>query len=235
MSAADPVVRIVDDDPSFLRAVARLLRAAGHAVETFRSGAELLDALPRGAGGCVVVDLRMPGMSGLELQEALARSEDPLPVVFLSGHGDVPTTVRALKHGAEDFLTKRAPRSALLDAVARALARDARERADRLRFRRDRSLLDRLTPREREVLAQVLSGKPNKQIAWDLSIHERTVKLHRTSLTRKLGVASVAELARFVQASGLAAELPRATCRGGDGPGADPSGVAVPPPLPKGQ
>ena len=207
MSAETPAVFVLDDDPSFLRAAARLLRAAGYAVETFSSGADLLAKLSGGPAGCVIADLRMPGMDGLEFQEALSRSGNPLPVVFLSGHGDVPATARALKHGAEDFLTKRAPKEDLLDAVARAVARDARERVERSRRLESRARFDRLTPREREVLAHVVQGRPNKQIAGALSIGERTVKLHRTSITTKLGINSVAELTRWVQDAGLLPDL----------------------------
>ena len=207
MNAGRPIVFVVDDDPSFLRAAGRMLRAAGHAVETFESAPDLLARLAEGPAGCVVADLRMPGMGGLELQEALAGGGNPLPVVFLTGHGDVPTTVRALKHGAEDFLTKRAPKEDLLGAVERALAREGRERAERTRRTGDRDLYDRLTPRERQVLAHVVRGRLNKEIAWDLSIHERTVKFHRTSITSKLGIASVAGLTRWVQEAGLQAEL----------------------------
>lgn len=208
-----PTVFVVDDDRSFLTAVARLLRAAGHTVETFSSGAGLLERLGHEASGCVLADLKMPGMDGMALHEAVAASANPLPVIFLTGHGDVPTTVRALKHGAEDFLTKTAPKADLLDAVCRAIARDATERAERERRRAARSSFERLTPREREVLAHVVQGQGNKQIAWDLSIHERTVKLHRTSLTTKLGLFSVAELTRWAQDSGLLPDLDQAAGR----------------------
>ncbi len=207
MSAGSGVVFVVDDDRSYLTAIARLLRGAGYAVETFSSGADLLARLSGGAGGVVLADLRMPGMNGLELQEALSQSGNPLPVVFLSGHGDVPTTVRALKRGAEDFLTKRAPKEELLAALDRAMARGERERAERARRLESRALFDRLTPREKEVLAHVLQGRLNKQIAGELSIGERTVKLHRTNITTKLGIDSVAELTRWVQDAGLLPEL----------------------------
>lgn len=207
MSAERPVVYLVDDDPSYLEAASRLLRAAGHRVEGFGSAAELLEKLPPDASGCVLVDLRMPGLSGLDLQEALARRECPLPVVFVSGEGDVPAAARAMKHGAEDFLTKLAPRDELLEAVARALAHDAREREARARRAERLSRYESLTERERQVLAHVLQGRLNKQIASRLSIHERTVKLHRTSLMAKLGVGSVAELTRWVQEAGLLADV----------------------------
>ncbi len=207
MSGGGPVIFVLDDDRSFLVAVSRLLRAAGYAVETFSSGADLLARLSEGAEGCVLADLKMPGMDGLEFQEALSRTACPLPVVFLSGHGDVPATVRALKHGAEDFLTKRAPKEDLLSAVERAITRGSREREERSRHLESRARFDRLTPREKEVLAHVLQGRLNKQIAWELSIGERTVKLHRTNITAKLGIDSVAGLTRWVQEAGLLPEL----------------------------
>ena len=198
-----PVIHVVDDDTSFRAALSRFLRAAGFTVRHYASAAEFLARREAGTPGCVLADLRMPGMSGLDLQAVLAAAPDPLPVVFLSGHGDVPSTVRAMKQGAEDFLTKRAPKEELLAAVTRALARDARERADRARRHELRALLAALTPREREVLALVVRGKPNKEIAADLGIHERTVKLHRTAITTKLDVQSVAQLTRLAQEAGI--------------------------------
>lgn len=197
MNAPVPIVRIVDDDASFLTAVARMLRASGFAVKTFTSAAEFLDQLELNVPGCVLVDLQMPGLSGLDLQEALAKEGHRLPVIFLSGHGDIPTTVRAMRRGAEDFLTKRAPKEDLLDAVKRAIDRDSLERAERARLETLRARFAALTPREREVLKHVVQGKVNKRIAFDLGIHERTVKLHRTSITTKLGVYSAAELTKL--------------------------------------
>ena len=209
MSGNRPVVYVVDDDTSWLTALARLLRASGHAVETFPSAVAFLERLPEDPDGCLLADLRMPGLDGLQLQEALERAGSPLPVVFVSGHGDVPTAARAFKHGAEDFLTKLAPKEELLDAVSRALARGARAGRDRAHRRAMRAAWEKLTPREREVLAWVLQGRLNKQIAGRLSLNERTVKLHRTSITRKLGLSSVAELARWAQEAGLLPELDR--------------------------
>ena len=206
MSAPTPTVFVVDDDASFLAAVSRLLRATGHSVRTFPSAAEFLKDLPADGPGCVVADLQMPGLSGLDLQAALARSKNPLPVLFLSGHGDIPASVRAMRQGAEDFLTKRAPKEELIEAVKRALARDARERAERARIQGLRARFDPPTEREREVLQHVIRGQLNKQIAADLGIHERTVKLHRTAITTKLGVPSVAELTRLAQEAGLSGE-----------------------------
>ena len=136
MSVTAPTVQIVDDDASFLAATSRLLRASGFAVKTFSSASEFLAQRDTDAPGCVVADLQMPGMNGLDLQSALARTRNPLPILFLTGHGDIPSTVRAMRGGAEDFLEKRAPKEKLLDAVKRALARDAREREERARQRR---------------------------------------------------------------------------------------------------
>ena len=197
MSPPAPVIHVVDDDASFLKAVSRLLRASGFTVKTFNSAPEFLSQLAADTHGCVIADLQMPGVSGLELQEALAKEGHRLPVIFLSGHGDIPTTVQAMRRGAEDFLTKRAPKEDLLDAVKRALSRDIRERAGRVRLETLRELFVTLTPRERQVLQHVVQGKLNKQIAYDLGIHERTVKLHRTSITTKLGVYSTAELTKL--------------------------------------
>lgn len=197
MTEPTPIIRIVDDDPSFLKAVARMLRASGFLVKTFASAAEFLELQEPDIPGCVLVDLQMPGLSGLDLQAALSKAGRSLPVVFLSGHGDIRTTVQVMRGGAEDFLTKLAPKQELLDAVTRALARDARERAERAKQEALRAPFAALSPREREVLQHVVQGKLNKQIAFDLGIHERTVKLHRTAITTKLGVQSAAELTRL--------------------------------------
>ena len=203
MAPSFPAVYVVDDDPSFLAAVSRLLRAAGFEAKTFSSAKMFLGDLTPDAQGCVIADLKMPGISGLDLQQALSNSDNPMPVIFLTGRGDIPTSVRAMKRGAEDFLTKRASKEELLDAVKRALARDAQARDERARLRELRARFDALTPRERDVLAHVLQGQLNKQIAFDLAITDRTVKVHRGSFMRKLRVQSVAELTRLVQDAGL--------------------------------
>ena len=196
-------VFIVDDDASFLRSVSRLLSAVGYTVKTFESAQEFLSRLGPEMSGCVVADLQMPGMNGLELQKALKLSANPLPVIFLTGQGDIPTTVIAMRGGAVDFLVKRAPKEDLLAAVGRAMERGAKERQQRERLQDLRSRFDQLSERELEVLARVVQGWMNKQIASDLNIIERTVKLHRTNLTRKLGVQSVAELTRLTDEAGL--------------------------------
>ncbi len=205
--SSPPTIFLVDDDPSFLGSVARLCRASGFAVRAFSCAADFLAQRSPDAPGCVVADLQMPGMNGLELQEALARSDNPLPIVFLTGQGDIPTSVKAMRHGAEDFLTKRAPRQELLAAVQRALARDARHREARTRRHELRARFDQLTPREREVLRHVLQGQLNKQIAADLGVAERSVKRHRTSLMAKLEVESVAQLAQLAAEAGMPGEL----------------------------
>jgi len=196
-------VFIVDDDASFLKSVSRLLRAAGYSVQAFESAEKFLAQLAPDISGCVLADLQMPGLDGLELQAALAQSVNPLPVVFLSAQGDIPKTVLAMRRGAEDFLTKLSPKEKLLDAVRRALARGAQEQRGRERLRELRGRFDMLTPRELEVLEYVVRGRMNKEIAADLKINERTVKLHRTNLTRKLQVQSAVELTHLVEAAGL--------------------------------
>jgi FixJ family two-component response regulator len=203
MSVTVPMVQIVDDDRSFLAAISRLLRASGFAVRTFSSASEFLAQRDVDAPGCVVADLQMPGMNGLDLQSSLTRSGNPLPILFLTGHGDIPSSVRAMRGGAEDFLEKRAPKEKLVDAVKRALARDAQKREERDRRRQLLARFDALTERELEVLSHVVQGKLNKQIAGDLGIHERTVKLHRTAITTKLSVQSVAELTRLTDEAGI--------------------------------
>jgi two-component system, LuxR family, response regulator FixJ len=197
MNVPFPLVRIVDDDASFLTAVSRLLRASGFAVKTFTSSAEFLVQPEFDVPGCVILDLQMPGSSGLDLQEAIAKEGHKLPVIFLSGQGDVPTTVQAMRRGAEDFLTKLAPKEDLLDAVNRAIARDERERTERARQGMLHARFTALTPREYEILQHVIMGKLNKQIAYDLNIHERTVKFHRTSIKTKLKADSTAELTKL--------------------------------------
>jgi FixJ family two-component response regulator len=203
MNASEPTVHLVDDDVSFLAAISRLLLASGFAVKAFSSASDFLKQRDANAPGCVLTDLQMPETSGLELQSALARTSNPLPILFLTGHGDIPSTVRAMRGGAEDFLEKCASKEKLLDAVNRTLARDAREREERGRQGELRARFDALTKRELEVLGHVVLGRLNKQIAADLCIHERTVKLHRTAITTKLRVQSAAELTRLSDEAGI--------------------------------
>jgi FixJ family two-component response regulator len=202
MNETLPVVRIVDDDASFLASLARLLKASGYCVQTFSSAADLLANIGD-KGGCVMVDLRMPEMGGLDLQRALLLGSNALPVIFLTGEGDIPTTVKAMRAGAEDFLTKCAPKADIFAALDRAMARDARQRAEADRLRVLRVRIDTLTARELGVLSHVVQGRLNKQIAADLGISERTVKLHRTAITTKLKVRSVAGLTKLAQEARL--------------------------------
>jgi FixJ family two-component response regulator len=194
-----PVVHVVDDDDSARTAVLRLLGAAGYIARGYGSAGEFLMTVSDEAPGCLVLDVRMPGPSGLELQEALARRHSTLPVVFLTGFGDIPMSVRAIKAGAVDFLTKPVEREALMRAVRSALERDARNRRSREQGRALREKFDALTPRERDVFVRVVSGKLNKQIAADLGTAERTVKAHRAHVMEKLNVASVAELVHVAE------------------------------------
>jgi two-component system response regulator FixJ len=207
MSATTPrrsgTVFIIDDDASFLKSMSRLLNAVGYTVRAFESAREFLDQLGPETSGCVVTDLQMPGMDGLKMQEALASSSNPLPVIFLSGQGDIPKTVSAMRSGAEDFLTKRAPKEEVLAAIERAFERETLERQQRGRLRDLRHRFHDLSVRELEVLSHVVQGKMNKEIAAGLNINERTVKLHRTNLTRKLKVQSVAELTRLADEARL--------------------------------
>jgi len=209
MTGRNPVIHVVDDDDSVRTGVVRLLQAAGFEARGYASAGEfLLGRSDRNAPGCVVLDVRMPGPSGLDLQDALARLEEPLPIVFLTGHGDIPMSVRAMKAGAVDFLAKPVSRDTLLASVRTALARDAETRAAREGLRLLRARYETLTPREREVFAGVVAGKLNKQIAADLGTAERTVKAHRAQIMGKMQVASVAALVHVADLLDAAAHPP---------------------------
>jgi RNA polymerase sigma factor (sigma-70 family) len=205
MTTGAPVIHVVDDDALFRTAVARLLRASGYQVALYESASRLIEA-PAGVGpGCILLDVRMPGTNGPELQDRLAEQGNPLPIVFVTGHGDVPTSVRAIKAGAEDFLLKPVSKKTLLAAVERALAEytaraERNERLDRMRL-----LLSTLTPREREVFALLVRGKLNKQIAHELGTSERTIKAHRRVIMEKLKVGSLAEAVSIAERVGLLA------------------------------
>ena len=193
-SESGPTVHVVDDDGPFLLSISRWLRVRGLVVKTYMSASDFLARQDAGMPGCVIADLHMPDGGGLDLQSTLAHARDPLPMLFLTGHADAVSTVRAMRGGAEDCLEKRASKEMLLDAIRRALARDERERAARARRREMAIRFESLTAREREVLGHVLQGRVNKQIARDLGINERTVKVHRKSIMTKVDVRAVATL-----------------------------------------
>ena len=193
-----PTVFIVDDDPDVRDSLSRLVRAAGFEVECFESADTFLAAWREERPGCLVTDIRMPGMTGLELQERIRSEGSSIPTIVLTGHGDVPGAVRALKGGALDFLQKPYEPDVLLVRIAEALEKDARTREARERAAEIEARLSQLTPREREVMSLVVEGKANKVIAIDLGISERTVELHRGRVMHKLGARSVPDLIRKV-------------------------------------
>ena len=201
-----PTVFIVDDDPGVREGLSRLVRSAGYPVECFETAAAFLETWRDGRPGCLVTDIRMPGMSGLELQERMRAQGSSIPTIVLTGFGDVPGAVRALKGGALDFLQKPFEPDVLLVRIAEALREDARTREASAQAAEIRSRLTKLTPREREVMAHVIDGKANKVIALELGISERTVELHRGRVMRKVGARSVAQLIRQVQPPADSAE-----------------------------
>jgi two-component system response regulator FixJ len=201
---SDPgTIFLVDDDEALRRATRRLLDVRGFAVREYASAAEFLaDFDPRRAG-CLLLDVRMPGTTGFELQEELMRRGTSMPIVFLTGHADVPSSVQAMKHGAVDLLQKPVREADLIAAIERALERDSKRRADDAQISVLRRRHDSLTPREKEILVGVVAGQLNKQVAFSLGIAERTVKLHRARVLEKMRAESLAELVRMAQALGI--------------------------------
>jgi FixJ family two-component response regulator len=203
VTATAPVIFVVDDDPSVRKSLLRVMTSAGYAVEAFASARDFL-ARERFAGPCcLVLDVRMPGLTGLDLQEALAGNGHRIPIVFITGHGDISMSVQAMKDGAADFLTKPFDVDKLLEAVGRAVTKDVKDLGDETRTA---GILDRvklLTPREMEVFAFVVTGMLNKQIAGELGIGEKTVKVHRARVMEKMGAGSVAELVRLADRAGV--------------------------------
>ena len=203
-SSSAPLVVIVDDEPAVREALDSLFRSVGLRTQLFASPAELLEAKVPDTPGCLILDVRLPGISGLDLQEQLARHGIALPIVFMTGHGDIPMSVRAMKAGAVDFLPKPFRDQDMLDAVAGAIERDTRRRADDAALDGVRARYATLTPREREVMAHVASGLMNKQVAGLLELSEITVKIHRGNVMRKMGVRTLADLVRQAESLGLA-------------------------------
>jgi FixJ family two-component response regulator len=203
MIEQEPTVFIVDDDASARRGLTRLIRAAGFRAESFGSAREFLASQGRDGPGCLVLDVKMPEMTGPELQVQLSKAEYCMPIIFLSAHGDVPTTATAMKKGAVDFLTKPVDREDLLGAIRDSLAKDAAARQRFAGLESVRQRIATLTPREHEVMTYVITGMLNKQIAVELAIAEDTVKIHRGRVMQKLSIVSVAELVRLCEMAGI--------------------------------
>jgi FixJ family two-component response regulator len=203
MTAPGSTVFLVDDDKGVLKALSRLLRTAGHEVRAFDRSRAFLDEHDPSVPGCVVLDLAIPDLDGLQLQSLLAKDGSGRAVIFLTGRGDIPTSVRAMKAGAVDFLTKPVKAGELLSAISRAMERDDGVRRARSTIASIESRLSRLTAREREVLGHVIAGRLNKQIAGDLGTALKTIKVHRGRIMQKLGVRTVADLVRLAERAGI--------------------------------
>jgi len=204
-----PSVLIIDDDPEFRDSVARLLRTVGLQTREFSSVSDFLNADPSGGPTCLVLDVRMPGRSGLELQRDLAAANRQVPIIFITAHADVPMTVQAMKGGAMEFLTKPFRDQDLIEAVEAGLARDRARRESEKALAGLRERFDTLTSREREIMVQVAAGRLNKQIAHDIGITESTVKVHRTNLMRKMKARSLPELSRMADILNLTPQQPQ--------------------------
>jgi RNA polymerase sigma factor (sigma-70 family) len=203
MTEQQPVVIVIDDDPSLRKAIDRLLRSVGLRVELFESAQEFLQNTPPDAPSCIVLDVRLPGQSGLNLQRYLTAADIHIPIIFITAHGDIPMSVRAMKAGAVEFLTKPFHDQDLLDAIEAALERDRVRRADEKLVAELRERFDTLTARERQVMQLVVAGRLNKQIAAELGISEMTVKIHRSQVYHKMQAVSLPDLVRMADKSGI--------------------------------
>lgn len=204
MTELRPIVYVIDDDPSMRAALEDLVGSVGLQVRAFASPQEFLESKPADAPGCLVLDIRLPGMSGLSFQKELVKAGLPLPVIFITGHGDIPMSVRAMKAGAVDFLTKPFHDQDLLDAIHAAIERDRDKRRDTLLITELRKRYETLTERERHIMGFVVAGRPNKQIAAELDLSEMTVKVHRGQVMRKMKARSLPELVRMSDTLGAA-------------------------------
>jgi RNA polymerase sigma factor (sigma-70 family) len=203
MREEQAIVIVIDDDVSVREAVEDLFRSVGLRVESFASTREFLQGEVPDSPGCIVLDVRLPGESGLEFQKALSKSDIHLPLIFISGHNDVPTSVQAMKSGAVDFLTKPLREQELLDAVQMGIERDRDRRQEAKLIAELRERLNSLTPREQELLPLVIAGRPNKEIAAQLRLSEMTVKVHRSQITRKMRAKSLIDLAKMADKLGV--------------------------------
>ena len=203
MTDPDGLVFVVDDDTSLRESLKDLIRSVGLQVEAFASAQEFLRSKRPDVPGCLVLDVRLKGLSGLDLQRRMAETETEIPIIFITGHGDIPMTVRAMKAGAVEFLTKPFRDQELLDAIQHALEHDRKARDQRAEIEELRSRFDSLTPREREVMALVVAGLLNKQIAGELGTSEASVKVHRQHVMEKIGAGSLAELVRMADRLGI--------------------------------
>ena len=218
MKEAQPIVYLIDDDESVREGISDLLRSVGHDVQTFGSVQQFIDSRRRDAPGCIVLDVRLPGMSGLEFQRTLIKSNIDIPVIFISAHADVPMTVRAIKSGAIDFLTKPVHEQQLIDTVQAGIERDRARRKEAKVVAELRERFESLTPREREIFMLMISGRRNKQIAAQAGLSEMTVKVHRSHVMQKMQANSLVELVRIADQLGVSTARRE-----------PPHGTAVPP------